>query len=350
MIFALRIRLLRQPALNAQLQRWALLWMVVFSGLGAFGAIQTTNDPVLHSISKTYDGKEYIPLEALAKSFQLKLSWKPGDDHLWLSNQWLRARFFIDSHRCELDGIVVSMSHAVIARGGVPLLSRQDYSSLFRPLLVPAKNRPKKQIRTVALDPGHGGKDPGNQDGARKEKDFTLKLAQELKERLQQCGLKVVLTRADDMFVPLEDRPTRAKQRGADAMLSLHFNAISRPNSQIRGSVVYCLTPEGSESTEGNSDGIPPVHYPGNRQDQFNVLLAYNIQKAIVRNLDSDDLGVRRARWVVLRNAEMPAVLIEGGFMSDPQDAHRIYSDHYRKQLAQAIIDGFLAYKRLVER
>ena len=84
--------------------------------------------------------------------------------------------------------------------------------------------------------------------------------------------------------------------------------------------------------------------------DRKNALLAFQLQKSLVNNLDVEDLGVRRARWIVLRQAEMPAALIEGGYLSDPQEARKIYSPSYRKQLAQAILDGVLAYKRLVER
>lgn len=301
-------------------------------------------------VVRSVDGTDYATLESVALNYQLKMAWKPGADTLLLSNRWVQARFFINARRCELDGVCVYLSHEVIRSNNTPMLAYRDLATVLRPLLFPAKRKPPKQIRVVAIDPGHGGRDPGNQNGLQKEKDYTLKLARELRDRLQHCGLKVVMIRDDDRFVQLEDRPYKAKIHSADVLLSLHFNSVSRSNSQLRGSEVFCLAPEGAQSTDGNSEGIPTIRYSGNKQDSQNILLAYHVHKALIRNLNMEDLGVRRARWVVLRNAEMPAILIEGGFMSDPQDARRIYSDQQRKQLAQAILDGFLAYKRLMER
>jgi N-acetylmuramoyl-L-alanine amidase len=327
-----------------------LLGLLSCCALGWFLALlagAATTPPI---VTKTIDGRDYVTLDSVAQNYQLKMVWKPGEETVSLSNRWVKARFHIDARRCELEGIWVYLSHDVICQNNTPLLSKRDLNTAFRPLLFPPKFTPPKEIKTVALDPGHGGKDPGNQEGTHKEKDYTLKLAQDLKARLQNCGLKVIMTRQTDLFVPLEDRPSKAKLRGADVLLSLHFNAIDRPNSQVRGSEVFCLTPEGGQSTDGNSEGIPTIRYPGNEQDPQNILLAYHIHKALVRNLDMEDLGVRRARWVVLRNAEIPAVLIEGGFMSDAQDARRIYSDTNRQNMAQTILDGFLAYKRLMER
>jgi N-acetylmuramoyl-L-alanine amidase len=80
------------------------------------------------------------------------------------------------------------------------------------------------------------------------------------------------------------------------------------------------------------------------------MLLAWQIQKALVHNLPVEDRGVRRARFAVLRNAPVPAVLIEAGFMSNPQESKRIFDPQYRRRMARAIADGILAYNRLVER
>jgi len=84
--------------------------------------------------------------------------------------------------------------------------------------------------------------------------------------------------------------------------------------------------------------------------DAKNMLLAYQFQKAMVKSLAVEDRGVKRARFAVLRNARVPAVLVEAGFMSHPRESKRIFDPQYRRQLAQTLRDGILAYKRLVER
>jgi N-acetylmuramoyl-L-alanine amidase len=97
----------------------------------------------------------------------------------------------------------------------------------------------------------------------------------------------------------------------------------------------------------GRSPQLPDT---GNAQDERNVLLAYEVQRSITRSLPLEDRGMKRSRFEVLREARMPAILIEGGFMSQPEDARNIYDAAFRKRMARAIADGILAYKHAVER
>jgi N-acetylmuramoyl-L-alanine amidase len=295
-------------------------------------------------------GIDYLKLDTWAEACQMKRSQKPGEEEVLLTNRWAKLQLKINSRKAQINGIVVYLSNAIVIQNGAVYISLLDLRTLIHPVLFPARSKPPRRIKVVALDPGHGGKDPGNQEGSQLEKDYTLRLAKEIRSRLSQHGIKVVLTRDSDKFIPLERRPAWAGEQGADVLLSLHFNATSRPDNRLKGVEVYCLTPEEARSTAGHGEGIPTRGCLGNRQDTRNALLAYQVHKSMVTSLDVDDLGLRRARWMVLRNAEMPAILIEGGYMSDPQEARRIYSPTHCQQLAQAIIDGLLAYKRLVER
>ena len=199
------------------------------------------------------------------------------------------------------------------------------------------------------IDPGHGGKDPGNLDGIAQEKRYTLLLANELRQMLQKTPIKVGLTRSTDKSVDLDLRPALARQMRADLFISLHFNSAPGPKNSVRGIEMYCLTPAGAASTNGRGESDSRA-YPGNQWDPKNMLLAFQLQKSLVQSLGVEDRGIKRARWAVLLSAEMPAVLIEGGFMTDSSDASRIYSPAQRRQFAQAVVDGLLAYKRLVER
>jgi len=132
--------------------------------------------------------------------------------------------------------------------------------------------------------------------------------------------------------------------------VSLHFNsADSVAAKSVQGIEVYCLTPSHATSTNTRGATTGTAASAGNRFDAKNALLAYQIQKAIVRSVGAEDRGVRRARFAVLRLAEMPAVLIEGGFMTHPTESKNIYSSAYRQQMAQAITSGLLAYKKTVE-
>jgi N-acetylmuramoyl-L-alanine amidase len=109
------------------------------------------------------------------------------------------------------------------------------------------------------------------------------------------------------------------------------------------------MTPAHTSSTNARGEGAGAGPYPGNRCDSKNILLSYQIQKAMLKSLSLEDRGLRRARFAVLRGAEMPAILIEGGYMSNPAEARKIYDPAYRVQMAQAIVEGVKAYKNLVE-
>jgi N-acetylmuramoyl-L-alanine amidase len=142
----------------------------------------------------------------------------------------------------------------------------------------------------------------------------------------------------------LDERIETARRRGADLFISLHFNAASA--SEVRGSEVYCLTPARTASTNARGEGANTGTLPGNLLNEGNLQLAYQIQRALVSRLGMEDRGVRRARWAVLRPARMPAVLVEGGFMSNPSESRNIGSSAWRSQLASAILEGVKSYQK----
>jgi N-acetylmuramoyl-L-alanine amidase len=200
-------------------------------------------------------------------------------------------------------------------------------------------------VQTVCLDPGHGGKDGGKTQGLHYEKKYTLLLAQETAGLLKEQGFKVVLTRTNDETVELADRPQIAARREADVFVSLHYNGAE---TGVHGVEVFCLAPPGMNSSdEGGGAAAHPAE-TGNTQDERNVLLAYQMQKSITRGLPLEDLGLKRSHFEVLRLAHCPAILIEGGFLSNPADARNIYDAAFRKRMARAIVEGIVAYKRAV--
>jgi N-acetylmuramoyl-L-alanine amidase len=175
-------------------------------------------------------------------------------------------------------------------------------------------------------------------------------LAYELKDQLTRAGFKVTLTRSGDTYVDLPVRPALARKASADLFLSLHFNATDGARAEARGTEIYCLTPAGGSSTAAGGTGSVARPATGNRHDAKNMLLAYQMQKALLRTLGTEDRGVRRGRLAVLRDATMPAVLIEAGFMSHPVEGKKILDAAYRREIAKAIVEGVRAYQRVVER
>ncbi len=289
-------------------------------------------------------GTVYLRDWAERKGFQVSIDQK--EMSVGLTNRWANLALSNDSRRAFINGVSVWLSYPVRVHQGRLLIDEKDLSNLIEPILFPKRSPRDRRVTVVALDAGHGGKDPGNMHGSRQEKHYTLLLAKEVRELLEDAGLKTFMVRKADVYVERSDRAEFSEKAKADLFVSLHYNTAADPNA--RGVETYCVTPFGAEATNGG--GVSLRSFPGNRYDSQSALLAYEVQRSMVRSLDLPDRGVRRAGFEVLRRAPMPSILIEGGFMSNPQDARKVYDEDHRKEMARAIVDGILAYKRTMER
>jgi N-acetylmuramoyl-L-alanine amidase len=297
--------------------------------------------------SVSINGNAYLQVGDWAKANQLDLTWMRPGKTAKLANNNLSVVLTDDSKLLLVGGVGVWLSYPVVMREGKVFLSLVDLKATVVPLFSPPRH--PKTVRTIALDPGHGGRDRGYYKGSLFEKNLTLLLALEVRTQLVKAGFKVVLTRTTDVQVERADRPALAQARQADLFVSLHFNSAGEAGTEPHGVETYCATPVGARSTnvQGNSGNTGPA--PGNIYNGQNLVLAYLLQRSLVKSLGWEDRGVRRARWEVLCQAEMPAALIEAGFLSNPQEGNRIADPIYRRRMAKAIAEGILAYKRSVE-
>jgi N-acetylmuramoyl-L-alanine amidase len=338
----------RHSARTMTIARGVLLLMAVLA-MGPSGrAIHGSTPTRLPRTS--FLGREYVRLDDWARAHGFRLQWTVRQEEVRLSSAFSTLIFNIDSRRAVVNGIAIWLSTPIALRNNAACIAPADLNTSIHPILFPSKNSAGDTISTICLDPGHGGKDPGNREGRQQEKRYTLLLAQDVKAALIKAGFRVTFTRERDVFIDLPRRADIARQRKADLLVSLHFNsADSSAARSVQGVEVYCMTPARASSTNTRGEGGASGSFPGNRLDSQNVLLAYQIQKAMVRGLDAEDRGVRRARFQVLREAQMPAVLVEAGFMTHPVESKKIYSSAYRQQMAQAITSGIVAYKKAVE-
>lgn len=315
--------------------------------VGTFGNFQ--------SGAASFNGQYYVPLVDFARANGFSLSTAKRGEEAVLTNKNARLVFDANSAQAQISGVNVRLSFPVAYAGGELLVSQLDIETVLRPLISSQRVFGKK-ITTICLDPGHGGKDSGNHVGGifgHSEKTYTLALALELRNQLERAGFHVILTRTRDVYVDLPGRPALANRNGADLFISLHFNASPVDKADIDGPETYCITPAGAPSSNahgeggefGSAVGMKPTL--ANRNENRSLLLAYQMEKSLVQNLHAEDRGVRRARFAVLRDASMPAILIEGGYMTHPVESKKIYDPAYRKQLASAIVKGVLAYQKL---
>ena len=238
------------------------------------------------------------------------------------------------------DGLEVRLAFAPQIMGGQPCIHRLDLRKTIQPLVLDAPMSFLRTDLTIVIDPGHGGEDSGATSvlGYGYEKEFTLDWARRLGSLLATNGWRVFFTRTEDVDLSISSRLAFAEAHQASVFLSLHFNS-SAPNNQQAGLETYCLTPTGMPSTltRGFGDDLG-LAFPNNTFDAQNLQFALRVHRALLQVNGKRDRGIRRARFLgVLRGQHCPAILVEGGYLSNPQEARRIADPGYRQKLAEAV-------------
>ena len=224
----------------------------------------------------------------------------------------------------------------------------------------------EKRDIVVAIDPGHGGKDPGASSYGVVEKRVVLQIAKRLARRFQsEPGYRAVLTREDDRYIQLKDRPRIAREAGADFFISIHADSFPK-NRNVRGTGVYALSLRGANSelsrwlqnTENADDLAGGVDLGDVDNDTRQVLLNMSMESAIRISKqagegvlsDLKDAGrvhkkrLGLANFVVLRSPDIPSLLIETGFLSNRSDAKRLSISREQEKIAAAIFEGIKRY------
>ncbi len=212
------------------------------------------------------------------------------------------------------------------------------------------------KIRTIVIDPGHGGKDPGTGGRELKEKDIVLDIGKKLKEILDKDpSYDVYLTRDRDIYIPLEERTAFANQKGADIFISVHVNSTKKTDKM--GIETYYLSFASTDWERGRAtienamarnkmsdfeDMVKKIVKEENVKDS--KALAKIVQDGLVKSAERIDRGVKRAAFVVLVGAQMPAVLTEVGFISNKWEARLLKTDSYRRKVALGLAEAVKNY------
>lgn len=209
------------------------------------------------------------------------------------------------------------------------------------------KTAPAEVFPLVVLDPGHGGQDSGAMCAGILEKDLTLDVAQRVERRLHEAGLATLMTRPGDNYVSLADRAAFTNRLDNCILVSIHFNEGNKPVSsgietyyaehQIAGGALLAswlpfLQRVSSQTPNLDSQG-----------------LAGFIQEALVTRTHAVNRGTKTQQFFVLANVRHPAVLVEGGFMTNKEDADKLGNADYREEIAAAINDGILHYREVLK-
>jgi N-acetylmuramoyl-L-alanine amidase len=242
-------------------------------------------------------------------------------------------------------------------------------------MLSPQNREETLPLKTVVIDPGHGGNDPGATAAGVQEKNIVLDVGLRLGNNIKSeyPGINVVYTRSKDVFIPLHARAAIANRKKADLFISLHANCVSEASA--RGTETFTLGLYNSienlevakkensvilleEDYTTNYEGFNPNETESyimfeNMQSEYqaqSIDLASRIQEAFTSRVKLTDRGVKQAGFLVLRQTTMPGVLVEMGFISNPAERKLLTSEEGKEKIAQSVFEAFSNYKKNIDR
>ena len=293
--------------------------------------------------------RDYLSADNIAKFYGLLGNVDSTGKTVVLNNGRNQLQLTLDSREAIVNGVRNWLCFPVIAQDDKFLVSRIDLAKTIEPQLRPQMIQRKGKVQTVVLDAGHGGFDKGARSSFGSEKEYALDVARQLRPLLQAKGFKVIMTRENDVFLPLQLRAHIANQTRDSIFVSIHFNATS--NRDATGFEIFSLTPRGAPSTADDALALSFVNMQaGSAVDAQSFELSAAVYHSMLGHIPEFDRGIKRARFAVLRLTKIPAILVEGGFLSETNDSKSVANPAWRGKLAEAISVGIENYRNVTEK
>ena len=270
------------------------------------------DDLIWHNATKQDDGSYKVTISA--------------SQHKWNSGKYIVHGYIVDASGKNIGFGATSAD--VVAPKKIGSASRGNYDVLNK---------------VVYLDAGHGGYDPGASYFGISEKSLTLAIQSRVKAKLEAEGYQVVTTRTSDTYVDLTDRSRAANASESDIFVSIHINASG--SSAAQGIETYYYQPYAEYPSRINA-----TYHANPTRLSMSDTLANAIQSSLINATGAQNQGVKRQTFAVLRETTAPAVLLELGFLSNPQEAARLNTSAYQETLANAIVAGVKSYYEKVSK
>jgi len=292
-------------------------------------------------------GHDYLSVDNISRFYGLPAGVAAAGEKSQVDAVKNPLEFVSGSREAMINGARSWLCFPLIEQDGKYLVSRTDVAKTIEPLVRPHRVPNVGKVETIVLDPGHGGHDKGQLSRYGPEKEFALDVARKLRPLLQAKGLRVIMTREGDYFVPLEVRAKIANAARNSIFVSIHFNATN-DNPNATGFEIFSFTPRGAPSTSDSAVALSSFNMqPGSEVDAQSMALSACIYHSLLGHITEYDRGIKRARFAVLRLTKVPAVLIEGGFLTERGESRLISNKDWRGKLAAAIGVGIESYRSL---
>lgn len=282
-------------------------------------------------------GRRYVYLRDVANYYGMRYFVQQKVCGMYNSNTKVLLNY--EKREGTINGISVHYLYNPLFYGSDAFISEQDFLLFIDPILR-SNSAPPHRMKVILIDPGHGAQDNGGSGMYYREKDIVLQISYRVGRLLQERGYTVYLTRKTDTFIPLDGRVDLARNAKADIFVSIHAN-IGSPSAE--GIETYCVTPSGAPSTNDRQHKTGSTER-GNYFDLNNARLAFEIHKGMVTRTRANDRGVKHARFLVIKNAVCPSVLIETGFLSNQKEERLLANPDYQQRLAVGIAEGIINY------
>lgn len=309
----------------------ALLTLAALTALLAPPAAAVTADGAMWNATSVGD-VGYLPLEDLRSFYKFMTLPSPKEGAISIGNGTVSLVFGPDPRELRIRGCRCLLTHPAQKEALQGLLvSKADMVKLIDPVLRPTYIANRQLVKTVILDPAHGGHDTGTVTPYAREADIALTVAQKLRALLTERGYHVVLTHEDNRYLSDRQRVDVAARELNPIFISLHLNS---GRSDLCGAETYTLAPAGP--------GAEPL--PGNENDAANIALGVALQSSMVNQAGAQDGACRRVHYSLLSSVRCPAVLVELGYATHKEEGERLNTDEYQNKLAQALAAGIDAF------
>ncbi|MBU1043455.1 MAG: N-acetylmuramoyl-L-alanine amidase [Candidatus Omnitrophica bacterium] len=314
---------------------------------------------------------KYRSIAQVCADNNLLWEWDGFSQIITVKNLKVTAKLYPGSRLVLYDNQVSDLNSPVIVQQGM-IMVPESFAALFSGKTLHYKElKPQSgsfSIRKIVIDAGHGDQDPGaiGFKGIQ-EKEIVLDIAKRLKNELVANGIEVVLTRQTDLFQPLERRYEIANQAKADFFISIHANAAEAKSAY--GFEAYFLSTtydDFSKAVQIRENAVIKFEENAdyNKSSDLNATLwdmilsenriesiemANSIAEQLEKSLKLRIRFVKGAKFLVLKGAQMPAVLLEVGYLTNPEEGAKLNNPYYRQMLAESIAQGILEYKKIFE-
>ena len=346
--------------------------LLIFLIIGASGCAGRSYKPDIGQSGRLrIDNRKYSDILEIVKENRLSWQWDAFNNVITVKNPKFKAKLYPGSSLVLCGKQIHDLGDPVVESNG-KIMVPNVFSGLIQGKTVIIEEEKVKtadfSIRTVVIDAGHGGKDPGALGpGDIKEKDIVLDIAKRLAVQLREEKINVVMTRDTDIFHSLEKRSEIANNAKADFFVSIHANAAEARSAN--GFEAFYLSNDYDDhgkavqmrenaaiKYEENAEYVKSKDLNATLWDMIfcenrieSIEMANSISSSLQKRLELRTRYIRGANFYVLKGAYMPAVLLEVGYLSNATEAKRLNNPYYRQMLAEAIAAGIIDYKKAFE-